>query len=52
MEHTSYTTVEQRQRDNERFARFMEETTNALITDARNNVALYSKQNGEKLLPL
>lgn len=49
MEHTSYTTVEQRQRDNERFARFMEETTNALITDARNNVALYSKQNGEKL---
>lgn len=49
MEHTSYTTVEQRRRDNERFARFMEVTTSALVADARKNVSLYSKQNGEKL---
>lgn len=49
MEHTGYTTVEQRRRDDERFAHFMDVTTKALITDARNNIALYSKQNGEKL---
>lgn len=49
MEHTSYTTIEQRHRDHEKFAHFMEVTTNALVTDARNNIDLYSKQNGERL---
>lgn len=49
MEITGYTTVEQRRRDNERFAHFMAVTTNALIADAQKNTELYSKQNGEKL---
>ncbi|MBP9991324.1 MAG: hypothetical protein KBT45_07880 [Bacteroidales bacterium] len=49
MEGTSYATVEQQCKDNERFAHFMAVTTEALVKDARKNVALYSKQNGEKL---
>lgn len=49
MERTSYAIVEQSCRDNERFAHFMALTTEALVADARKNVAIYNKQNGEKL---
>lgn len=49
MEYTTYTTIQQRQRDNERFAHFMDITTKALVTDAKKNAEVFSKQNGEKL---
>lgn len=49
MEHTSYATIDQGQRDKGKFVRFMEETTKALVEDAKIRTDFYSKQNGEKL---
>lgn len=49
MDKNSYITVNLRHKEEERFARFMQITTEALQHDARVNVDYYSKQNGEKL---
>lgn len=48
MESSLYT-IDQRRKDQERFARFMNVTTELLVADAKCNVQLYSQQNGEKL---
>lgn len=42
-------TIEQSRKDQERFARFMNVTTELLVADAKSNMQLYSHQNGEKL---
>ena len=49
MDESGYIAVNLRHKEEERFARFMQITTEALKRDARTNVDYYSKQNGEKL---
>lgn len=49
MDENSYIAVHLRHKEEERFARFMQITTEALKRDAHTKVDYYSKQNGEKL---
>lgn len=49
MDESGYIAVQLRQKEEERFARFMQITTEALRRDAHSKIEYYSKQNGEKL---
>ncbi|MBQ9666500.1 MAG: hypothetical protein IJV33_08505 [Bacteroidaceae bacterium] len=49
MDGSKYIAIDLKKKEEERFARFMQVTTDALKKDARQNAEYYGKQNGEKL---